>query len=367
MTDATRTQADNPSADAREAAQEAGLIYVSDSEPGIRRRRAGSSFAYYTARGERVSEAKTLQRIRSLAVPPAYTDVWICTKSNGHLQATGRDARNRKQYRYHPRWTESRGDTKYEQLTVFAAALPALRSRIRSDMDRRGLPREKVLATIVYLLESTLIRVGNEGYAQENRSYGLTTLRNRHVTINGGDLRFRFKGKSGKHWNLQIRDRRVARIIRSCQELPGQLLFEYLDGSGAPQPIDSSDVNDYLREASGQHITAKDFRTWHGTVLAAMALGEFERFDSQAMAKKNVRAAIERVAARLGNTTTVCRKCYVHPEVLNAYLDGELLEEIKLEVETELRGDLDTLRPEEAAVLALLSKRLSIEMALRAA
>jgi DNA topoisomerase I len=367
MTDATRTQVNDAPAEAREAAEEAGLIYVSDSEPGIRRRRAGAGFAYYTARSERVRDEKTLQRIRSLAVPPAYADVWICTKSNGHLQATGRDARNRKQYRYHSRWTESRGDTKYEQMAVFAAALPTLRSRIRSDMDRRGLPREKVLATIIYLLESTLIRVGNEGYAQENKSYGLTTLRNRHVTVNGGALRFRFKGKSGKYWNLQIKDRRVAKIIRSCQELPGQLLFEYLDESGAPRSIGSSDVNDYLRQTTGQDITAKDFRTWHGTVLAAMALREFERFDSQAIAKKNVRAAIERVAARLGNTTTVCRKCYIHPEVLNSYLDGKLLEEVKIEVETELRGELDRWRPEEAAVLALLSKRLSVETNRRAA
>jgi DNA topoisomerase I len=288
-------------------------------------------------------------------------------EANGHIQATGRDSRGRKQYRYHPRWTEARDQTKYEHVIEFAAALPSLRARISVDMAKRGLPREKILATIVHLLETTLIRVGNEGYAQENKSYGLTTLRNRHVAVDGGALRFRFKGKSGKAWNLQIKDRRVAKIIRACQELPGQHLFEYLDSEGNPQSVGSADVNQYLRETTKREITAKDFRTWHGTVLAAMALSEFETFDSQALAKKNVRAAIERVAARLGNTTTICRKCYIHPEVLNSYLDGKLLEEIELQVETELRDHLAGLKPEEAAVLALLNKRLKTEIGLQGA
>jgi len=360
-------RADDSQEEAREAAEQAGLIYVSDEEPGISRRAVGSDFTYYNSQGVLIENERTLQRIRLLAVPPAYADVWICSKPNGHIQATGRDARGRKQYRYHSRWTEARDQTKYEHMIDFAAALPALRSKINADMAKHGLPREKILATIVYLLETTLIRVGNEGYAQENKSYGLTTLRNRHVAVDGGQLRFRFKGKSGKAWNLQIKDRRVARIIRACQELPGQHLFEYVDEEGSPRSVGSSDVNDYLREATGRDITAKDFRTWHGTVLAAMALSEFESFDSQALAKKNVRAAIERVAARLGNTTTICRKCYIHPEVLNSYLDGKLLEEIKVEVEAELRDDLAQLRPEEAAVLALLNKRLKTEIGLRGA
>jgi DNA topoisomerase-1 len=229
-------------------------------------------------------------------------------------------------------------------------------------MAKRGLPREKVLATIVDLLETTLIRVGNEDYAEKNKSYGLTTLRNGHVAIDGGALRFRFKGKSGKSWNLKLRDRRIAKIVRACQELPGQRLFEFIDEQGVPQSLDSADVNAYLREATGEEITAKDFRTWHGTVLAAMALREFEAFDTQALAKKNVRAAIERVAARLGNTTTICRKCYIHPEVLTSYLNGGLLEEIEVEIEAALRDRLARLRPEEAAVLALLNKRLKSEL-----
>ena len=346
----------------RAAAKSAGLVYVSDEAPGITRKLFGSRFAYYDEKGGLIRDEAILKRVRSLAVPPAYSDVWISPKANGHIQATGRDARGRKQYRYHPAWTEARDQTKYEHMLEFAAALPALRARITHDLGKRGLPREKVLAAIVHLLETTLIRVGNEDYAQENKSYGLTTLRNRHVEIDGGDLRFRFKGKSGKSWNLQIKDKRIARVIRACQDLPGQHLFEYQDEEGKPQLVSSSDVNAYLREATGRDVTAKDFRTWHGTLLAAMALCEFEAFDNQAHAKKNVRAAIERVSSRLGNTPTICRKCYVHPEVLNTYMDGQLLEEIKGEVETELSQDLDPLAPEEAALLALLKKRLSHEI-----
>lgn len=348
--------------EAREIAEQAGLLYVSDEQPGITRRKAGAGFAYYDAKGTLLHDEKVLRRVRSLAVPPAYTDVWICSKANGHIQATGRDAKGRKQYRYHPHWTEVRDQTKYEHMLTFAEALPGLRARIKADMAKHGLPREKVLATVVNLLETTLIRIGNEDYAKDNKSFGLTTLRNRHVAVNGGELRFEFKGKSGKTWRLQVKDRRVARIIRACQDLPGQHLFQYLDSDGAVQTIDSADVNAYLREATGRDITAKDFRTWAGTVLAAMALSEFKTFDNQAHAKKNVKAAIERVAARLGNTPTICRKCYVHPEVVNSYLDGKLLEEIKAEIETELREDLDRLKPEEAALLALLKKRIGTEI-----
>jgi DNA topoisomerase I len=345
--------------DARESAESAGLVYVSDEQRGITREAVADGFRYRKANGELLRDEATLERIRKLAIPPAWTDVWICPKANGHLQATGRDARGRKQYRYHPQFRELRESTKFGHMMEFARALPAIRERIAEHMALRGLPREKVLATVVHLLETTLIRVGNEDYARANKSYGLTTLRNPHVKIEGAQLRFQFKGKSGKTWKLQVKDRRIARIVRSCQELPGQELFQYLDEQGEVRRVTSADVNAYLREISGQDITAKDFRTWAGTVLAAMALREFEAFDTQAAHKKNVRDAIERVAARLGNTPTICRKCYVHPEVLQAYAEGGLLLEVKERVEEELRADLAALKPEEAAVLALLEARLN--------
>lgn len=342
-----------------EAAESAGLTYVSDEEPGIRRRRAGKGFAYTGANGKPVRDPRTLARIRSLAIPPAYTDVWICPAADGHIQATGRDAKGRKQYRYHARWREVRDSTKFEHMLDFAKALPAIRARIEADMARPGLPREKVLATVVHLLESTLIRVGNLDYARQNKSYGLTTLRDKHVDVDGGELRFEFKGKSGKKWQLKVKDRRIARVVKACQDVPGQHLFQYFDDNGERQRVTSTDVNAYLREISGREITAKDFRTWAGTVLAALALQEFELFDSGAKAKKNVRDAIENVAARLGNTPTICRKCYIHPEILNCYLEGALTEGVKQEVEAELRDELGSLKPEEAAVLALLQRRLA--------
>jgi DNA topoisomerase-1 len=285
--------------------------------------------------------------------------VWICSKANGHIQATGRDARGRKQYRYHPRFREFRESTKYEHMLEFAKALPAIRAKIAEHMALRGLPREKVLATVVHLLETTLIRVGNDDYAKENDSYGLTTLKNRNVKVERGELRFRFKGKSGKAWQVQVRNPRVAKILRACQELPGQRLFEYLDDDGQPKEVTSADVNEYLREITGADVTAKDFRTWAGTVLAALALREFEAVDTQAAAKKNVRDAIERVASRLGNTPTICRKCYVHPEILSSYAEGALLLEVKETAARELREGLEALKPEEAAVLALLESRLN--------
>src|SRR6478736_1833571 len=286
--------------DQREAAETAGLIYVSDDEPGIRRKKAGSGFTYVDASGSTVRDPIVLKRIRSLAVPPAYKDVWICSDPNGHIQATGRDEKGRKQYRYHPRWREIRDGSKYEHMLEFAHALPALRKRIDADMARPSMSREKVLATVVHLLETTLIRVGNSDYAKQNKSYGLTTLRDPHVQVDGAELRFQFKGKSGKTWRLQVKDRRVAKIVKACQDLPGQDLFEYLDESGERQTVTSADVNAYLKEITGRDITAKDFRTWAGTVLAAMALAEFESFDSEARAKRNIRAAIDRVATRLG-------------------------------------------------------------------
>jgi DNA topoisomerase-1 len=347
------------SADPREAAEAAGLVHVSDEQRGIRREREGDVFAYYKANGEPVTDERTLERIRKLAIPPAYTDVWICPRANGHLQATGRDARGRKQYRYHPQFRELRDSTKYEHMLAFARALPALRVKLAEHMALRGLPREKVLATVVHLLETTLIRIGNDDYARENKSYGLTTLRNRHVKVEGGQLKFQFQGKSGKTWQLQLKNPRVAKIVRACQELPGQELFQYLDENKEVQRITSSDVNAYLREITGRDITAKDFRTWAGTVLAALALQELERVDTQAAQKKNLRSAIERVAAKLGNTPTVCRKCYIHPEVLNAYIEGGLALEVKGEAQRQLRENMGQLKPEEAAVLALLEARLN--------
>jgi DNA topoisomerase-1 len=344
--------------DPRDAAESAGLRYVADDRPGIRRRKSGKGFTYMRADGTKVSDAPVVRRIRSLAIPPAWTDVWICPFADGHVQATGRDARGRKQYRYHPLFREVRESTKYEHVVAFADALPTIRAKVRDHMALRGLPREKVLATVVHLLETTLIRVGNDDYARQNKSYGLTTLKNRHVAVEGSEVRFRFTGKSGKQWSLKVKDRRVAKIIRACQELPGQELLQYLDEEGKQQDVTSGDVNAYLREITGRDVTAKDFRTWAGTVLAALALKELESFDTAAQAKRNLRAALERVAARLGNTPTICRKCYVHPEVLNSYLDGNLVLEIKSEVEGELRNELADLQPEEAAVLAMLRTRL---------
>ncbi len=348
--------------DPRDAAETAGLSYVSDEEPGIRRKKSGKGFTYVGPDGKKVEDKATLDRIRSLAIPPAYTDVWICARPSGHIQATGRDAKGRKQYRYHPAFREVRESTKYEHMIEFAKGLPAIRRTIDEHMKLPGLSREKVLATVVHLLENTLIRVGNADYAKQNKSYGLTTLRDPHVKVEGAELKFQFKGKSGKTWRLAVKDRRIAKIVKACQDLPGQDLFQYLDEAGERQSVTSADVNAYLKEITGRDITAKDFRTWAGTVLAAMALSEFEEFDSEAKAKKNIRAAIEKVSSRLGNTPSICRKCYVHPEVFACYLDGALLLEIRNEVEAELREGLADLKPEEAAVMALLEERLSREI-----
>jgi DNA topoisomerase-1 len=349
--------------DAPAAAEQAGLVYVSDEEPGIRRQRSGKGFSFRNPDGSAVKDKETLARIKSLAIPPAYTDVWICADPKGHIQATGRDDRGRKQYRYHPRWREVRDSTKYERMLDFGKALPAIRERISADMGKRGLPREKVLATVVHLLENTLIRVGNATYSKENKSFGLTTLQDRHVEVDGGKMRFQFKGKSGKTWNLQVKDRRIARIVKSCQDVPGQHLFQYLDDDGQRHGVTSQDVNDYLREISGQDFSAKDFRTWAGTVLAAIALTEFETFDTKAAAKRNLRDAIERVSSRLGNTPAICRKCYIHPHVLDCYLEGDLVNQLKDQIEEDLRTELDALKPEEAAVMAFLHRRLTRDAA----
>lgn len=345
--------------DLREAAAEVGLSYVDDSRPGLTRQRSGKGFRYLDAKGDPVRDRATIDRIKKLAIPPAYTDVWICPRRNGHIQATGRDAKGRKQYRYHPDFREAREANKFSRIMNFANALPAIRARIDADMRRKGLPRDKVLATVVHLLETTLIRVGNDDYARTNRSYGLTTLRDPHVKISGSELTFRFMGKSGKEWNVSLKDRRVARIVKACQDLPGQDLFQYIDEDGHRRDVTSSDVNDYLREITGEDFTAKDFRTWAGTVLAALGLRAFEAFDSEAGAKRNVRSAIEEVAQRLGNTPTICRKCYIHPEILDCYLEGALVEHMRGAVESELTEEIGNLRPEEAAVLALLQARLA--------
>jgi DNA topoisomerase-1 len=342
-------------ADPAESAEQAGLRHVSDQRPGLRRERRGDGFAYFKPNGERVQDEATLERIRKLAIPPAWTEVWICPQASGHLQATGRDARGRKQYRYHPQFREVREGTKYEHMLEFADALPGIRERIAEDMRRRGLPRPKVLATIVHLLETTLIRVGNEDYARANKSFGLTTLRSSHVKVGQEQLRFQFKGKSGKVWQLQVKNRRVATIVRACQELPGQDLFQYLDEDGQLQSVSSGDVNDYLREISGRDITAKDFRTWAGTVLAAVELQACRGADSPQA--QQLREATARVAARLGNTPTICRKCYVHPEVIAAWQQGELT--LPDAGSTDGSGEqAGVLRAEEKAVLALLRERL---------
>ena len=340
------------------SAREAGLRYVDVATPGITRHRAGKGFSYRDSDGNRITDRKTRDRIASLAIPPAWTDVWICPNEDGHIQATGRDLKNRKQYRYHPKWHEVRDETKYERMMQFGRALPGIRERVDADLRRHGLPREKVLAAIVHLLETTLIRVGNDEYAKTNKSFGLTTMRDHHVQINSTTLEFEFRGKSGVEHEIELRNPRLARIVKACQDLPGQQLFQYLDENGQRHTVGSDDVNLYLKEITGHDYTAKDFRTWAGTVLAARALAEFEAVDTDTIAKKNVVRAIESVAARLGNTTTICRKCYVHPAVIDAYLAGDTVETVKTRVDKELTEAIGDLPPEEAAVLALLHHRL---------
>ena len=335
-----------------EAAREAGLIYTSDSEPGIRRVRRGRIFTYVEADGRTVRDAATLARIKSLAVPPAWMEVWISPRPRGHLQATGRDHRGRKQFRYHPRWREVRDTDKYARLVGFAHSLPRLRSRVARDLRRPGLPREKVIATIVKLLETTLARVGNEEYARENGSFGLTTLRNRHVKVRGATVRFVFRGKSGVEHALGVTDRRVASVIKRCEELPGQMLFQYTDGSGGRGLVTSDDVNSYLRDVTGEDFTAKDFRTWAGTLLAACALRGLSGFESEAEAKRNVLTAIDSVARKLGHTRAVCRKAYVHPAVIETYLDGSL--DGALDIED--AAGKGRLKPDEMALLGFLKR-----------
>ncbi|XWO45528.1 DNA topoisomerase IB [[Pseudomonas] boreopolis] len=311
----------------RQAARAAGLVYVSDDQPGIRRRRAGKGFSYHDADGARIADRETLQRIRALAIPPAYTEVWICRRADGHLQATGRDTRRRKQYRYHPDWAQVRGDGKFERVAAFGRALPKLRRRLRRDLALPGFPRGKVLAIVVALMAETLVRVGNAEYARSNRSYGLTTLRNRHLEfLSGGRARLKFRGKGGQEHDVAIDDARLVKLVRACQQLPGQALFQYRDDDGTLQPVDSGMVNDYLREATGEDFTAKDFRTWGGTLAALQRLARrpLPEPRSERALRQAQNEVVREVAQALGNTPAVCRKAYIDPCVFEAWREGAL-------------------------------------------
>ena len=352
------------------AARAVGLRYVDTSDAGISRRPRGKGFVYVDADGRRVTDSDTLARIAGLAIPPAWEEVWICSSPRGHIQATGRDARGRRQYRYHAMWQATRDATKYERTIAFARALPRLRRQVDRDLRRHGMPREKVVAAAVRLLETTLIRVGNEEYARTNRSYGVTTLRDRHARVSSYGLKLSFRGKSGKQHVVGLRDRRLARVVRSCQDLPGQRLFQYVDEAGDARSIDSDDVNAYLRSAMGDDFSAKDFRTWAGTVLAARALHEIDQTDQGQLSasgagtgrptKAALKRAVEKVASDLGNTAAVCRRCYIHPAIIDAYLDGALVGQLKRQATAmlEKRGALSS---DERFVLRLLKRRLASE------
>ncbi|PYK23087.1 MAG: DNA topoisomerase I [Verrucomicrobia bacterium] len=337
----------NPAA----AANDAGLYYVNDNRVGYRRKANGNGFEYLDTEAKRIRDRQRLLRIKRLAIPPAWTDVWICPSPNGHIQATGRDARGRKQYRYHDRWREVRDENKFGRLAEFAKTLPKIRRRVARDITLADLPREKVLATVVRLLEQTFIRIGNEEYARENKSFGLTTIKNRHVTVKGPHLRFRFRGKSGRQHEVDMTDRRIAKIVSKCQDLPGQDLFQYVTDEGEVRNITSQDVNDYLREITNENFTAKDFRTWAGTVLAAIALNAQAGFETKKQAKANVKTAVCAVAELLGNTPAICRKCYVHPAIIEAYLNGVQIPGLAEAVQPPEKVDL---RAVETAVLKFL-------------
>ncbi len=333
------------------AAAEAGLRYVADNSPGYSRKENGEHFKYLDSHGKPIRDEERLLRIKRLAIPPAWTDVWICPSPTGHIQATGRDARRRKQYRYHERWRELRDENKFGRLADFAKALPKIRRRVAQDMRLPGLPREKVLATVVRLLERTFIRIGNEEYARENKSFGLTTIKNRHVNVRGDHLRFRFRGKSGRQHEVAITDRRIAKIVSKCQDLPGQDLFQYVGDDGEVRNVTSQDVNDYLREITSENFTAKDFRTWAGTVLAAIALNAQGEFETNKQAKANLKTAICAVAQLLGNTPAICRKCYMHPAIVEAYLCGTQITGLSQAIKS---PDDINLRAVERAVLKFL-------------
>ena len=340
------------------AARAAKLRYVSDRKPGFTRRRVENGFEFYDTDGSQITDEETIARIRKLAIPPAYTDVWICRDPAGHLQAVGRDARGRKQYRYHANWRAVRDENKYGKMLVFGRVLPKIRKQVAHDLGLHGLPKRKVLAAIVALLEKTMMRVGNEEYAKGNNSFGLTTLRDRHAKVKGGHVVFDFRGKHGIEHHIDLSDRRLAKVVERCRDLPGQDLFQFLDHDGHQHGIGSDDVNEYLHEISGEEITAKDFRTWAATTLAAATLAELERFDSKAATKKQVLEAVEGVAKRLGNTPAICRKCYIHPAVFEGYLDGSLAEGLKQRADELLDEPDSGLTAQEVALTAFLSRRL---------
>src|ERR671924_213920 len=343
--------------DPQASAKAAGLRYVTDAGPGIRRRRAGQGFTYLGVDGRPIRDPQVLQRIKSLGSPPAWTKVWICPLPHGHLQATGRDAKGRKQHRYHPRWREVRDETKYGRMLEFAHVLPAIRRKVEQDLGLPGLPRDKILATVIRLLETSMIRVGNEEYRRQNNSFGLATLRSRHVNVSGSTIRFEFRGKSGVQHALDLNNRQLARIIKQCQELPGHELFQYVGEDGERYTIDSADVNEYLRQIAGDGFGSKDFRTWAGTVCAARQLAQFESAPTQSARKKNIQRAIESVAKELGNTKAVCRKCYIHPGLIEAYADGSLSQLVNRHARKRTTITSHRLAAEEAAVLALLKRK----------
>ena len=347
--------------DPKKLAKAMHLRYVLDDSPGFTRKRNRNGFRYFDTQGRLIRQIERLRRFKALAIPPAWEDVWISPWADSHLQATGRDARGRKQHRYHPRWREVRDQTKFDRMTAFGRVLPVLRRRVNRDLAFSGLPREKVLATVVNLLETTFIRIGNEEYARHNRSFGLTTMRSKHVKVTGAKIRFEFRGKSGKAFSLDLNNRRLAKIVNQCQDLPGQELFQYVDEGGQLRTISSGDVNNYLREITRKDFTAKDFRTWAGTVLAARALREINRFDSKANAKRNIVTAVETVAKRLGNTRSVCRNCYIHPAVIDSYLDGSFPHSLSQKGARETAESLNKLTPDESAVMAILEEQSKVE------
>ena len=348
----------DPKLDPKLAAKAAKLRYVNDGRPGITRVRDGDGWTFKTPDGSVIDDPDEIARIKKLAIPPAYTDVWICADPRGHLQAVGRDARGRKQYRYHARWRIVRDEAKYGKMLVFGRVLPAIRAQVNQDLGLPGLPKRKVVAAIVALLEKTMMRVGNEEYARTNKSFGLTTLRARHAKVKGGHVLLDFRGKHGVMHHIDLQDRRLAKLVERCRDLPGQDLFQFVGEDGERHHATSDDVNDYLHEVSGEEVTAKDFRTWAATKLAAAALKEFEAFDTPATAKKHLVHAVEHVARHLGNTPAICRKCYIHPAVFEGYLDGSLLEGLRARAEEVLDGETGGLTAEEVAITAYLSRRL---------
>lgn len=347
----------DPAADSAATVRQAQLVYVSDDAPGLGRKRSGKGFSYLDESGKRITDKGVRSRLEALAIPPAWTEVWICPRENGHLLATGRDERGRKQYLYHPEWQRIRDTAKFEHMLSFGRLLPRIRQRVQKDLKLPGLPKDKVLAAVVKLLETTLIRVGNQTYARENGSYGLTTLRKKHVDVSKTSVAFDFVGKSGKEWEIELRDPQVARIVKKCEELPGYQLFKYLDEAGERQDVESADVNDYLKRITGEEVSAKDFRTWAGTVMATFTLTGLERCESKTQATKNVTATIKEVARKLGNTPAICRKSYVHPDVIDCYLDGSLASLTQVGQVVEASALPKGLRAEEVAVLRFLEER----------